>query len=225
MARDPYVLMGCASGGLRIAMLADAAGAATSQPRAVRKLVVAPYRGGAVQGDTWAGVGTGAGQLLRGSRQNSQAKALRTRPLAFSRSWCRALHNTTRHSIHTSVPVARPMFVSLSVQCGARSWAARARCGSWRCSRWGRCTGRWCCSRPAWWRCGTCGEWRAAADTCTAATHIGEARGIGPRARTRARAHLGSFGSIWVHLGWILGTRASHDRVLPGRSREFTRCA
>eukprot|EP00198_Chlamydomonas_reinhardtii_P013508 XP_001702845.1 R-SNARE protein, tomsyn-like family [Chlamydomonas reinhardtii] len=44
MARDPYVLMGCASGGLRIAMLADAAGAATSQPRAVRKLVVAPYR-------------------------------------------------------------------------------------------------------------------------------------------------------------------------------------
>ncbi|KAG2431284.1 hypothetical protein HYH02_013415 [Chlamydomonas schloesseri] len=44
MARDPYVLMGCASGGLRIAQLVDAAGAATSQPRAVRKLAVAPYR-------------------------------------------------------------------------------------------------------------------------------------------------------------------------------------
>ncbi|GLC57475.1 hypothetical protein PLESTB_001231000 [Pleodorina starrii] len=44
MARDPYVLLGCASGSLRIAMLVDGAGCPTTQPRQARGFAVAPYR-------------------------------------------------------------------------------------------------------------------------------------------------------------------------------------
>ncbi|EFJ52444.1 R-SNARE, Tomsyn-like family [Volvox carteri f. nagariensis] len=44
MARDPYVLLGCSSGSLRIAMLVDAAGSPTTQPLQARGFTVAPYR-------------------------------------------------------------------------------------------------------------------------------------------------------------------------------------
>ncbi|GIL46335.1 hypothetical protein Vafri_3346 [Volvox africanus] len=44
MARDPYVLLGCASGSLRIAMLVDSSGSPTTLARQARGFTVAPYR-------------------------------------------------------------------------------------------------------------------------------------------------------------------------------------
>ncbi|KAG2484014.1 hypothetical protein HYH03_017181 [Edaphochlamys debaryana] len=44
MARDPYVLLGCASGCLRIAQLVDGQGEPTSQARHARGFGLAPYR-------------------------------------------------------------------------------------------------------------------------------------------------------------------------------------
>jgi hypothetical protein len=48
LSREPYVLLGCSSGALRVAQLADRAGQPAAQPKAVRKLTVAPYHGGLV---------------------------------------------------------------------------------------------------------------------------------------------------------------------------------
>lgn len=45
LPHDPFVLLGCASGSLRVALLADSGGQPVTQPRAVRKLKVSPYRG------------------------------------------------------------------------------------------------------------------------------------------------------------------------------------
>ncbi|GIL71386.1 hypothetical protein Vretifemale_1949 [Volvox reticuliferus] len=44
MARDPYVLLGCASGSLRIAMLVDGSGSPTNLAHQARGFMVAPYR-------------------------------------------------------------------------------------------------------------------------------------------------------------------------------------
>lgn len=45
MARDPYVLLGCSSGSLRIATLVDDFGSPPKHPREARGFTIAPYRG------------------------------------------------------------------------------------------------------------------------------------------------------------------------------------
>lgn len=46
LARDPYLLLGCKSGTLRVAAFADSEGVLARVPQATARLQLIPYRGG-----------------------------------------------------------------------------------------------------------------------------------------------------------------------------------
>ena len=102
MQREPYLLLGCKSGAMRVAGMVNASGATVTEARQVRALQLMPYKGlgGAFRGG-WGGAGGAASTRSCGQQRAGNACCVRAcfgaRAPACGQSGCRK-----------RVPAARP---------------------------------------------------------------------------------------------------------------------
>jgi hypothetical protein len=144
LKREPYLLLGCLSGNVKVAMLVNSAGAPITEARQVRGLKLMQYEGGR---PAWA--------ALR--RPSSR----RRRPVAAA---CRCTHRRTPSSLTMTAPPPLPPPQSLRT-----TWAPLALCCLCRCSCRARSTGCWWCTPSRAPASGTSGARAAAARRSLAA--------------------------------------------------------